>query len=144
MILGNQFLSTLTYTINGGWWEAAYLTPLIDDSVIPNKVVQLIPESRNFAAVQKDEFLAQLNSVAGAQMLAANDARLVAEANLATEQTAHAATSALLATSEANLTAEQTSHAATKDALAAEQSAHAATTDQLNVALTKLAAAGIP
>ena len=130
MILGQKYCSQLIYTIDGGWWEATYLTPLIDDSVVPPKVVQLIPESRNFSTTQLAEFHAQLNSVAGSQMITANEAKVVADNALKAEQTAHAATTASLNTANSSLTAEK--------------AAHATTTTQLNASIAKLKALGIP
>lgn len=113
-----MILDQLIYTVKDGSWEASYLTPIADATGVVQRYERA---SRNFSDVQKAEFLAQLNSVAGAQMLAANDARVLAEANFAAEQSAHAADVDRL-----NAT------------LADEQAAHAATTKDLNAALARL------
>ena len=104
MIIGRTYLAELNHTLEGNWWEAMYITEILDGT---GKVVQLLPEKRNFSPGQKAEFLVKLDSVSGAQVIAANEAKVAAEASLASEVAAHAATKVQLASMAEQLAALQ-------------------------------------
>lgn len=88
-----MILDQLIYTVSDGSREASYLTPVAD----ANGVVQRYERtSRNFSILQESEFLSGINSVSAAQIISANDAKVLAEANLAAEQLAHSDATAKL------------------------------------------------
>jgi hypothetical protein len=95
-----MILDQLIYTVADGSKEASYLTPVTNAAGVVQRYERT---SRNFMPGQEAEFLAGINSVSAAQIIAANDAKVLAEINLAAEQSAHATTQAALTTALAKL-----------------------------------------